>query len=31
MDIFEQKLNQDHLKTAIHALNEKLGFYQNIE
>ena len=28
---FEQKLDHDHLKSAITALNEKLKYYENVE
>lgn len=31
IEAFEQKLDHDHLKSAITALNEKLKFYENIE
>ena len=31
LEAFEEHLNQDHLKSAIRALNEKLKFYENIE
>jgi len=31
LELFEQKLDHDHLKSAITALNEKLKFYENIE
>jgi hypothetical protein len=31
LEQFEEKLNHDHLKSAITALNEKLKFYENIE
>ena len=31
LEAFEEKLNTDHLKSAITALNEKLKFYENIE
>jgi DNA anti-recombination protein RmuC len=29
--MYEEKLNTDHLRSAITALNEKLKFYENIE
>lgn len=31
MEEYEQRLDHDHLKSAITALNEKLKFYENIE
>lgn len=31
IDQYEEKLNHDHLKSAITALNEKLKYYENVD
>lgn len=31
LEAFEEKLNTDHLRSAITALNEKLKYYENVE
>lgn len=31
LEQYEERLNHDHLKSAITALNEKLKFYENVD